>query len=158
MTTKKHMPKIAIDKLTNLDSADIDLVRGIVNSRTGELRASKPELPDKVKVQSGHYDYVTESDARKGMTAYIWRMVAFEVSPHRQHQCMPICADFDLPDCGGHSERRNLSNRLDEIVKAVVDSVPMNEWHGVIRWGNAFGTIGHQEVTSEGAYIYRGIV
>jgi len=157
MTTKKAMPKINLNKLTNLNSADLELVRGIINSRTGELRASKPALPDKVKTTSGRYDYATEADARQGMTAYIWRMVAFEVSPHSQHQCMPICADFDLPDCGGHAERRNLSKRLDEIVKAVVDSVPMTEWHGIIRWGNAFGTIGHQEVAADGSYIYRGI-
>lgn len=157
MSTKKHMPKIDLNSL-NLSSEDAELVKGIVNSRTGELRASKPELPDKVKIPSGHYDYANERDARKGMTAYIWRMVAFEISPISQHQCMPICADFDLPDCGGHDERRNLSKRLDEIVKIVVDSVPMTEWHGIIRWGNAFGTIGHAEVEPGGAIVYKGII
>jgi hypothetical protein len=155
MTTKKQMPKIDLTAL-NFSAVDYELVRGIVNSRTGELRASKPELPDKVKM-NGHYDYLTEADARKGMTAYIWRMVAFEISPHSQHQCMPICADFDLPHCGGYDERRELSKHLDEIVKAIVDKVPMSEWHGIIRWGNAFGTIGHQEIAQDGSYIYRGI-
>jgi hypothetical protein len=33
-----------------------------------------------------------------GATQYIWRMIAFIVSPNPQHHCMPIGADFYILD------------------------------------------------------------
>lgn len=33
-----------------------------------------------------------------GKGCYIWRMVAFMVSPQPQHQCIPFAADFDIAD------------------------------------------------------------
>lgn len=32
-----------------------------------------------------------------GEAAWVWRMLAFYVSPISKHQCMPMTADFDLP-------------------------------------------------------------
>lgn len=33
-----------------------------------------------------------------GGAAYVWRMVAFFISPNPQHHCIPIGADFDITD------------------------------------------------------------
>jgi len=35
---------------------------------------------------------------KDGVAAYVWRHVAFTVSPMPVHQCMPMTADFDIPD------------------------------------------------------------
>lgn len=43
--------------------------------RGGRLRATKPDDP---------------------RAAYVWRMVAFQISPRREHHCMPVTADMGL--------------------------------------------------------------
>jgi hypothetical protein len=139
-----NMPHINLTELKQLLPADdYELVAGIVNTRNGLLRASKPQLPKKVRVESDNeygytFAYANDVDARKGMTAYIWRMVAFNVSPHSQHHCMPCTADFDLP--GHHNkERMTLAKRLDDIVDVVVKTVPVEQWYGVSRWSGLIG-------------------
>jgi hypothetical protein len=152
------MPKINLANI-DLTADELALVAGIVNSKTGELRAGKPTLPKMVKVNDpayfmGYsYCYQTEADRNQGRTAYIWRMVAFFVSPKSQHQCMPCTADFDLD--GSPSETREEAKRLDAIVDKVVDSLPKSQWHGVRRWGQAFGMTGTPQYNEEGAIIYR---
>jgi len=68
-----QMPHINLEAIADqLDTADFALVKGIVNSRTGELRASKPELPRKIKVTDrastfGYtYDYSDEAGRNAG--------------------------------------------------------------------------------------------
>jgi hypothetical protein len=136
------MPKIDLSKC-NLTSEEYALCQGILNSRTGELRASKPPVPRMIQTsevdQYGihNYNFKSESDANMGRTAYIWRMVAFMVSPISQHHCMPVMADFDVP--GHYDERRSETKRLDLIVDKIVDSIPAREWHGVARWAGLIG-------------------
>jgi len=158
-----EMPKINLDVLkTRLDAHDYALIVGIVNTRTGALRASKPPVPKKIFVKTyaprfagdGHYDYADPIAARQGMTAYIWRNVAFSVSPNPQHQCMPVMDFCDLPGKYG-AEQRALAKQLDAIVNVVVASVPKTQWHGVARWGQAFGMIGQPQYATDGSVIYR---
>jgi len=103
------------------------------------LRASKPK--------------VIQGDRNSGNAAYIWRMVAFYISPRQQHQCMPVCAEFDLQM--DYSERREAVVKLDNIIQEIVDCVPQSQQHGVMRWGQAFGMIGTPRYNDEGAVIYR---
>lgn len=134
-----NMPHINLQELKQLlPPDDYNLVVGIVNTRNGLLRASKPKLPKRIEVPADNeygttFVYANDDDGRCGMTAYIWRMVAFYVSPHSRHQCMPCTVDFDLP--GEHNkERMALSKSLDDIVDVVVNSVPTEQWYGVKRW------------------------
>lgn len=95
------------------------------NTTAGHLRSTKP---------------------KDGEAAYVWRMVAFNVSPNRQHQCMPMTADFDMPDHywgddGAAKRRRARCKELDVLVDALVKAVPKEQWHGVRRWGHALGAI-----------------
>ena len=99
--------------------------------RGGRLRASKPP--------------VSKDDPTSGEAAYVWRMVAFQVSPNGKHHCMPCTADFDLPtiywdrtDPSSHDRRRARIKELDAVVDAIVNTVPKNEWHGIRRWSRAF--------------------
>lgn len=137
------MPVINLDALErmiglrcseNLDEF-VTLARLIIK-KSGELRASKPQT--------------------NGNAAYVWRMVVFMVSPISRHHCMPVCADFDIevehqvPKFGTvdeatysaevhtHSEiRRNKTKHLDELVDLIVELVPVNQRHGLLRWGHA---------------------
>lgn len=137
--TSSVMPAINLESLMNeLTPEEFGLVEPIIATQgknAGRLRASKPSKVD-----------------RRSM--YIWRLVAFYVSPMRQHQCMPITADFDLPGENYH-ERLMLAKQLDEIVDKVTDAIPMSEWHGVKRWGQAYGQIGIPITRENGTIVYR---
>ena len=158
----RQMPRISLDTLqSQLTAEHFALVKGIVNSRTGDLRASKPALPRKVQVIDSSstygyfYDYADKAGANAGKTAYIWRMVAFYVSPVAQHHCMPCTADFDLPECGGYDERRQMAKELDGIVDVVVNLIPKAQWKGVQRWAQVNGQYGTPQYNAEGAVVYR---
>lgn len=106
----------------------------IVVKYSDEIRASKPKLNGQLDP-----DWYIKSKA-----AYVWRMVVFMVSKQRQHQCMPVCADFDLPaqDEKGKwscSIAREMAKELDQVVDVIVNAVPKSQWHGISRWGKALG-------------------
>lgn len=132
-------PKIDLDAL-NLPAEDLELVKGIVNPRTGELRATCPPRPKKVRVEvpdsmfGYEFHYRNEDDARKGCTAYIWRMVAFYVSTDAKLSCMPVTASFWLP-----TSDRELEKRMNAIADAVVDTIPRRQHYGLNRWAKALG-------------------
>ena len=146
------MPLIPLDELRRtLSVEDYRIVTGIVATRgknKGRLRASKP------KVTRRKVGDRVEPDRHEGYTAYVWRMVAFSISPVPAHQCLPCTADFDVPGHWG-PEKREVLDYLDGIVDAVVKSVPVAEWHGVRRWGQVFGAVGTPQYNEEGAVIYR---
>ena len=66
-----NMPIINLDNLDDQEKAIAEKIIG----RGGKLRSSNP------------------SD---GEAAYVWRMVAFMVSPKPQHQCIPVSHDFGV--------------------------------------------------------------
>lgn len=123
MTT---MPRIDL-AAANLNDAEMLLASQIISSKgknKGSLRASKP---------SGNGD-----------AAYIWRMVAFQISPLPQHHCMPVCADLDidvpshLKDRERYDWRRAHAAELMTIVDRIVNTLDASEWHGIKRWRRAF--------------------
>ena len=120
------MPKIDLT-VTSLTGRDLEIALGCLNK--GALRASKP-ISD-------------------GESKYVWRHVAFSVSPNAKHQCMPMSADFDLPEQywdreveNYHEKRRARIKELDLIVDAMVKAVPPSQWYGVSRWRRALGATG----------------
>jgi len=139
-----RMPKVSLDTLT---PDQFKIAKGIIATRgknKGALRASKPKVERHIDhyehfdLPSGPYDSpVYEPDFDQGCTAYVWRWVAFHVSGIRQHQCLPMCADMDLP--GRWSETKELREELDKIVDAIVNETPVNEWQGILTWKQAFG-------------------
>jgi hypothetical protein len=86
-----EMPAVNLEILkTVLSVNDMDIVSKVVAKRGGvnRLRASKPA---------------------DGPAAYVWRMVAFIVSPHSQHHCMPVGADF-------YVNKTDYAHRTDKFV------------------------------------------
>jgi hypothetical protein len=135
---KVSMPTIDVDQLP-LSEEDRDIVRRIVVK--GHLRASAPPT--------------RPITADSGLAYYVWRMVAFYVSPNPRHHCMPVTADFYTPYKWGTPEQKELIARGDRIEKVIVASIPVSQWHGVRRWGQAFGMIGTPRISEDGSVIYR---
>ena len=138
--TKKQMPMIDLTQ-AGLTEQEMAWATGIINSRTGELRATKPPVtrtdlgPDPADAIGYYRIWGIEG----GETAYIWRMVAFTCSPHSRHHCMPCMAEFDVPGkCG--PEKRARIEQLDAIADKIADTIPFENWHGVTRWSRALGT------------------
>ncbi len=130
------MPKVDLSVLTDEEK---ELADGIVATRgknAGLLRASKPVVQrvsvDSYGPQGGGPRY-KKTTRIGGETAYIWRMVAFYISPISQHHCLPVMAEYDLPTDRA-DETRALAEELDAIVDKIVDAVPKEQWYGVARW------------------------
>ena len=129
-----NMPKVDLEaaKSKLADNAEGLAILDILIKKDSTLRASKPKVTD---------------DPITGKAAYIWRMVCFMVSPKRQHQCMPMTADFDLPAIDpekgkwGCTAAREMAKTLKPIEDAIIDAVDRTEWAGVIRWGEIFGVL-----------------
>lgn len=162
----KKMPKLDLDLIkSKMTPAQFAIVKGIVSTRgenKGCLRASKPKTHKTISVPAkdprfeGDLDYVyedLETATLLGYTAYIWRMVAFQISPKSQHHCMPCTADWSIP--GTYREIKDTLKVLDKLTKTIVDTVNPQEWHGVKRWGQVYGVVGTPVVTPEGAIVYR---
>ena len=112
------MPKLPIDKLSDagLSIKEQSMIIACVASRgknKGCLRASKPRK-ESAEVQ------------------YVWRMLAFMISPKSQHQCMPVTASMNLE--GDFEERADKRKELDDLIDRVIDLIPINEWRGARRW------------------------
>ena len=106
----------------NLDDAFMnDLERALAEQiikKDGKLYASKPKKAS-------------------GEAKYLWRMVAFAVSPKPQHQCLPVTADFDLE--GSWSENRELAKGLDDLAQRIEETVPIFKRYGVMNWARVMG-------------------
>ena len=125
------MPTINVESLKNhLDSAQMEIAKACLG-RNDRLRASKP---------------------KDGFAAYVWRMVAFQVSPNSQHHCRPMTAEYGFPsdyfgrDAQGSYEESSARRKakvaeLTLIVDAMVETLPKSQWHGVKRWGRALGQL-----------------
>lgn len=159
-----EMPIIDMESLERrLAPAQFEIAKGIVGKgqNANRLRASKPKVNKHIVTRKEDGRRFYEPDAGEGETAYVWRMVAFLVSPDPRHHCMPVCASFDLPyDWNLPEEARwqmrgDLTKALDWVVEQIVDCIPKEQWYGVQRWGQAFGMIGTPRYNDEGAVIYR---
>lgn len=106
--------------------SDIKEIISIITKNGKGIRKSKPKV-DKKRPNTGR-------------AAYVWRNVMFTISSVPAHQCIPVCADFDLADADWEN-RRTVCKELDKIVDTIVHSVPKSQWHGTKRWAKAFGVI-----------------
>jgi len=126
-----HMPKLDLDA-ANLTKEERELAQGILATQgpnKGNLRASKPKVT-RTKMADGTWQ------REGGEMAYIWRNVAFMVSPNPKHQCLPMMAFCDLPGEWG-DEQRELAARLDDIADRIAATAPAAWLHGgVARWAN----------------------
>jgi hypothetical protein len=111
-------PKLNMDPLSSGAHEWAQQIIATRGKNKGRLRASSP---------SKQYDDLY----------YVWRNVAFYLSPIAQHQCMPVCTDFcfKLRDEVGQARRK----QLDKIIDEIVDAVPLEERHGLNKWGKALG-------------------
>lgn len=117
-----EMPRIDLDKIqVTVTEKGLEIAKGMVNSRTGCLRASKPKVERHFAGFNEYGSKKYEPDYQQGCTAYVWRMVTFYINPKQQHQCIPCTAEFDLP--GSSEESRELAKELDELVDKIVDSI-----------------------------------
>lgn len=110
------MPRIDLQALwQKLSKDDMSIVRRVVRENTWRLRTSRPKLCD-------------SNESR--YAAYVWRMVAFMVSPHSQHHCMPITCFWWLPE----GTDKKVMQYLDRLVDEITNTVPDSQWWGVRAW------------------------
>jgi hypothetical protein len=132
---KMEMPVIPMDHLTPEEKS---IAIGIVSTRgknKNRLRASKPKI-DYTIVKKDNVPYRIPS-LETGRIAYVWRMVAFHLSPIASHHCLPMLAEFDLP--GTVEEGRAEARKLNVLVDKIVNAVPKTLWQGIGRWARALG-------------------
>lgn len=134
------MPELGLSVLTDEERALAEGIIAVRGKNAGRLRASKPPVErKKVYVNAeGPGPMYKQLRVVGGETAYIWRNVAFYVSPLSRHHSLPVMADMDLPQ-RGYRERQKRAKELDEIVDKLVDTVPKEQWYGVGRWARALG-------------------
>jgi hypothetical protein len=109
-----NMPRIDMQALwRKLSAEDMAIVRRVV--RDWKLRSSRPKIHD---------------SAESRYAIYVWRMVAFQISPNVQHHCIPTTCFWYLPK----NTSKAVMQRLDSIVDAICDTVPNEEWWGIRAW------------------------
>lgn len=137
-----NMPIIDMSAL-NLSESDAAIAQGIIATRgenKGRLRASAPKVAVTGKVEGYFGSMVNAYNQQEAESYYVWRMVAFYVSPMSQHHCMPVMDDQYLG--GSYDARKARAKELDKLVDAIVNTIPRSQWHGVTRWGRALGYTG----------------
>lgn len=137
-----RMPRVNLAAV-EMTAAEREIAERIVNA--GRLRASKPKVIYSKAVVPCKYSpsgtkEIAQPDEIGGKAAYLWRMVAFTISPDSKHHCMPTTADFDLPE-RDYAKRREMAKTLDGLADRIIASVPKAEHHGTRRWARALGYV-----------------
>lgn len=110
------MPQIDLGTLwRKLSVKDMAIVRRIVDQKTWCLKGARPRLHE---------------SAESRYAAYVWRMVAFQISPNAQHHHMPTTCFWWLPK----GTNKSIIQWLDGLVSKITDTVPKEEWWGVLAW------------------------
>ncbi len=108
----------------------------VFRGTSNDMRASKPKVGKRTAHLADRY----------GKAAYVWRMLGFIFARSGPLQCMPICADFDLPayENGRWSsaQARKMSKDLDRLVDAFRACLPQSHEYGANRWRRALGHYG----------------
>lgn len=88
--------------------------------------------------------YASKPKKASGDGKYVWRMLAFFISSNPMHQCMPVCASFDLEtygDDGKWSSRlaQVREKELQAVIDEILNQIPLRNQAGTRRWLKAFG-------------------
>ena len=110
----------------------------IINLDNVELTQEEIALAVQILKKNGSL-YASKPGKANGEAKYLWRMVAFGISPVRQHHCIPVMAEFDLD--GTPQEVRIRSKELDELAIRLERAVPVEERYGTLSWGRALGIL-----------------
>ncbi len=133
----KSQPIIDPESIPGLTADERDLVERIITRKSGTptLRASKPKVDRSVPYTGFGGRPCLGPTEETGQAAYLWRMVAFQISPIPAHHCLPVTAEFDLPVRGdNYQERLALAKELDALADRITASIPLSQHHGTLRW------------------------
>ena len=151
-----RMPEIDLTKC-NLNETEMMIAKIAIKGEKeiGYLRASKPAeqkhtiidsewTPSYASELSQPYKhhknkYATEEERIKAFGCYVWRELAFIMSPISTHHCMPVCNDFNLEYTSGDPRRKEQHKWLNSIVDRISKTVPVHQLHGLRRWKGVFG-------------------
>lgn len=115
----------AVIDFTNLSPEALNIAKHITK-KDGTIYRSKPK-----------------KEGISGDCQYVWRHLVFHVSQNRQHQCMPVTADFDLEtynDEGKWCSRLAMKRgkELEPIIREILQNIPLYKQSGTMRWLKAF--------------------
>ena len=120
----------------------------------GFLRASKPKEQKKTVIDESYKSateseyiikhpqpnlYATEEERIKALGCYVWRELAFIMSPIAAHHCMPVCNDFNLEYKYSDPRRKEQYNFCNGIVNKIFKTVKKESCYGLKRWARVFG-------------------
>jgi hypothetical protein len=134
------MPVLPVDKMVaDLDDWGEKLIRAAFNRRTGALRATKPFR---------RIDYDAGGALFKACANYVWRMLCFDFCGFSPHNCLPVCADWDIgavfyrrEDSDREMEKRGKA-KLDATIERAESVLPASAQRGLMQWGRAWGMVG----------------
>lgn len=153
------MPELDLS-ICNLTAEELNIAKYAIkgDKLKGTLRASKPKeqkhsiriepefspekqyLKDISKFKHTHKNaYATEDERSKALGIYVWRELAFVISPISSHHCMPICNDFNLEYDYGDERRKQQMNFCNNIVNKILKTIRPESCHGLKRWAKALG-------------------
>ena len=109
-----RMPQLA-DKAENLSKEAKNLV-SLICDREGKLLKTRPR--------------------KTGISDYVWRNVAFQISPLPIHHHLPMGAPFYLPGpkALGYEKWMELQKALNVLVDEICDTIPVQDWQGIAQW------------------------
>lgn len=109
-----------------------------LNLEAAGLTTQERKLAEQIVKPDGTL-YASKPGKASGDAKYLWRMVAFGVSPIQKHQCLPMTADFDLE--GEYQERLARGRELDQVAQRIERTVPIQERHGTMAWARVLGVV-----------------
>ena len=139
-----RMPKLPVEAMcADCDEREARLIRAAFNSRTDCLRATKPFR---------RIDFEGDEALFEASANYVWRMLCFDFCGFHPHNCMPVCADWDIGRVCSNRERRGgyadskdrradekaALDVLDALVKQAESVLPITAQAGVMQWRRAF--------------------
>jgi len=87
------------------------------------------------------YSYPTEELRIYHAGYVVWRWVVFQCCSYAPYVCIPSTTDFYVTG-KNFEDRRNNHKALMDIADKVVNTLPITQQRGILRWGNALGFVG----------------
>lgn len=127
------LPKVDFLMLSDFNDLETIILESIVK-KDGTVKSTKP------KTLKGYRKEISfKEEEILGMVQMVWRLVVFSVSPKREHQCMPVMAEFYLSE--DIFKDKDFKDYLYNLSDKIVNTIPKSQWYGVTRWAKAMGQI-----------------